>query len=99
MKKVARTDIETRFVRVEKKVAKTESMGDTDIAVRITKAKERDGGREQETQGMDMTTGIMRSMKVTNSTGSTVSRAGMRVVQRSRAAQLYDRRFMAWSHT
>lgn len=94
MKRVARTDTETRFGRVEKKVAKTESMGDTDIAMRTTKARKRDEGIGPETQGMDMTTGILGSMKVTNSagsTGSTVSRVGMRVVQRSRAAQLYDR--------
>jgi hypothetical protein len=93
-KKGARTDIETHSARAERKAAKIESTDDTDIAMRTAKERKREEETGRETQGMAMATETSRSTKVINSTGSTgstASRAGMRVVQPSRAAQLYDR--------
>lgn len=104
VRKVDRTDTETRTARAETKDVKTGSTGDTDIAMHTTRARRRGDETGQETQGMDTTTGISKaamdemmdtaSMRATNSAGSTgsmASRVGMKAARLSRAEQLCDR--------
>lgn len=93
-KKVVPTDTEMHTARAEKRAAKIENMEDIGTVMHTTRVRKKGEETGQKTRGMGTTTGTLRNTRVTNSadsTGSTVSRAGIMVAQLSRAAQLYDR--------
>lgn len=105
-KKGGLIDTETHTAKGETKDVKTKNMGDTDIAMRIVRARRSAGEIELATRATGMTSKILKMgmeemmdttrvmMEGTSSggrTGSMASRAGTRVLRPSRAAQLYDR--------
>jgi hypothetical protein len=105
-KKDGLIDTETHTAKGETKDAKIESMGDTNMAMRIVRARRSGGEIELATRATGMTSKTLRmdmeetmdTTRVTTEgtssggrTGSMASRAGTRVLRPSKAAQLYDR--------